>query len=181
MEALNNIYGIFRVTHQPFGQVEQFLGRRLTALTSRTCLTTASDAPNKSTPVRPRTSVSTAPGERFFFLRPGTDNPCTNTGATNQSQETWQDQWKRTRGGEVGTRSMLLSHLIRTSFRMRWLHLPPRKKKLWKVVKHTAHTVGLLTTSDAIWIPSTNNVLQFSHPKKSNSTRFYRSLIKASN
>lgn len=140
MEALNNIQGMFRVTHQPFGQVEQFLGRRRTALTSRTCLTTASDAPNKSTPVRPRTSVSTAPGERFFFLRPGTDNPCTNTGATNQSQETWQDQWQRTRRGEVGTRSMLLSHLIRTSFRMRWLHLPPRKKQFVKGCEtHSTH------------------------------------------
>ena len=40
-------------------------------LTSRTCLTTASDAPNRSTPEMPRTSFSTAPGERFFFRRPG--------------------------------------------------------------------------------------------------------------
>lgn len=40
------------------------------AVTSRTCFTTASVVPNKSTPVIPRTSDSTAPGERFFFRRP---------------------------------------------------------------------------------------------------------------
>lgn len=38
--------------------------------TSRTCFTTASVVPNKSTPVIPLTSDSTAPGDRFFFLRP---------------------------------------------------------------------------------------------------------------
>lgn len=42
-------------------------------LTSRTCFTTASDAPNRSTPEMPRTSVSTAPGDKFFFLRPGSN------------------------------------------------------------------------------------------------------------
>lgn len=35
-------------------------------------MTTASEAPKRSTPEMPRTSVSTAPGDRFFFLRPGT-------------------------------------------------------------------------------------------------------------
>lgn len=38
--------------------------------TSRTCFTTASEAPNRSTPEMPRTSESTAPGDKFFFLRP---------------------------------------------------------------------------------------------------------------
>lgn len=42
-------------------------------LTSRTCFTTASEAPNRSTPEMPRTSVSTAPGDKFFFLRPGSN------------------------------------------------------------------------------------------------------------
>lgn len=75
-------------------------------LTSRTCLTTASEAPNKSTPEMPRTSVSTAPGDRFFFLRPGTNIQSTMckagshihvTQGTTQAQERRKRQYKSTK------------------------------------------------------------------------------------
>lgn len=58
---------------EPFqaeGLDSRFSPEALPYSTSRTCFTTASVVPKRSTPVMPRTSDSTAPGERFFFLRP---------------------------------------------------------------------------------------------------------------
>lgn len=60
-------------TTQRSGPVFFFLWHCNHILTSRTCFTTASEAPNRSTPEMPRTSVSTAPGDKFFFLRPGSN------------------------------------------------------------------------------------------------------------
>lgn len=72
---------------------------RQKGLTSRTCLTTASEAPNKSTPEMPRTSVSTAPGDRFFFLRPGNkiQGIACKEEPTNSCYIRWQSWYKRGR------------------------------------------------------------------------------------
>lgn len=68
---LSKLNGWF--THSNYDKRQSKTYTWISVLTSRTCLTTASEAPNKSTPEMPRTSVSTAPGDRFFFLRPGTN------------------------------------------------------------------------------------------------------------